>query len=71
MDDIKCLVDGDSVRGSAKCGLRNLGVGRLPLEVHGEDVETVVVGFKAIFPCLTDLTGYNGRQYKLGSELWD
>ena len=30
----------------------------MPLEVGEEDVETVVMGFKVIFPCLRGFNGY-------------
>jgi len=69
VDDVKRLHDGGSGRGNAKCKLRMLMVGYLPLEVRGEDIEILVVGFKAIFPCLLDLTDHNGRWYKLGSGI--
>jgi len=69
VDDMKHLHDGGSGRGNAKCKLRNLKVGYLPLEVRGEDIETLVVGFKVIFPCLTDFTQYNDHWYELRSKL--
>jgi len=71
VDDIKRLLDGGSGRDNTKCKLRRLMVGYLPLEVHGEDVETVVVGFKVIFPCLTDLTDYGGHWHEPRCKLRD
>ena len=69
VDDIKHLHDGGSGRGNAKCKLRDLDVGYLPLEVRGEDIETLVVGFKAIFPCLTGFGARNSSWSGLRSEL--
>jgi len=69
--DMQHLLDGDSGRGSAKCGLRKLVVGYLPLGVRGEDIGTLADGFKAIFPSLTDLTDYSGRWLELESRLCD
>ena len=69
--DIQRLIDGGYGRNSAKCELRRLVVGYIPLKVHGEDIETIVVGFKVIFPCLTDFTDFNGHWRELGSKLRD
>ena len=71
VDDIKHLLGGDSVCGNARCKLRNLAVGNLSLEVRGEDIETVVVGFKAIFPCLMDFKSPTARWFGLRSKLRD
>jgi len=59
--DIQHLLNGGHGRDNTKCELHNLRVGRLLLEVRGEDIETVVVGFKAIFPCLTNFADNEGH----------
>ena len=43
------LLDGGCGRDKAKCKLWYLTAGLLPLEVRGEDVETIQMSF---FPCL-------------------
>jgi len=70
-DDMQRLLDGDSGRDKVKCKLRNLTVEHLPLEVRAEDIGTVAIGFKDIFPCLADFAGYNGSWSELKSELAD
>jgi len=70
VDGMKHLLDRGSGRGSAKCKVRNLMVGYSPLEVREEDIETVVVVFKAIFPHLRDFTDRTGRWHKLKAEIW-
>ena len=69
--DIQRLLDGGSGDGNTKCGLPELVVGCLPLEVRGEDIETIVAGFKAIFPCLTNFVDDEGHWYELRSKLRD
>ena len=64
VSDMQRLLDGVAGRGKAKCKLRNLSVGFLPLEVGEEDVKNVTVGLKVIFPCLTDLEDFSGTWYK-------
>jgi len=59
--DMQRLLDGGSWRDKGKCGLRKLVVGFLPVEVGKEDTETVVEGFKVIFPCLDGITNYGGH----------
>ena len=67
--DMERLLDGNSGRDSAKCQLQKLGVGYSSPGVDGEDVETVVKGFKAIFPCLMGFTDHSGRWLELRSKL--
>lgn len=67
--DMQRMLDGDSWCDNAKCELQNFVVGYLPLEGGEMDVETMVVGFRAIFPCLTDITDYSGRWHELRTRL--
>lgn len=68
--DMRRLLDGGAGRDEAKCELRSLSVGHLPLEMPGEDMEIVARGFKAIFPYLTNFAGYNEHcWHKLMSKL--
>ena len=69
VSDMQRLLDGGAGRDKAKCKLRGLSVGYSPPRVGGEDLETVVMGFKAIFPHLRFLMDYNGHPYGLRSEL--
>jgi len=69
--DIQRLVDGGTGRDKAKCELRTLVVGLLPLEVGEEDTETVAKGLKVIFPRLTDISYNNSRWFEVGSRLGD
>ena len=56
--DLRRLLDGNSGRDKAKCKLQDLRIGHfLPLKARGEDIETVVKGFKLIFPSLADYRG--------------
>ena len=48
VSDMRRLLDGGAGREKAKCKLRGLVVGDLPLGVGGEDVEIVAVGLKVI-----------------------
>ena len=63
--DMQCLVNGGAGRDKAKCKLESLVVGKMPLEVRGEDNETVVMGFKVIFPCLTGILAHDIRWCEL------
>jgi len=63
--DVQRLFDGDSWRGKARCKLQNLTAGYLPVEVGGEDIETVVNGFRIIFPYLLYFSDYGRHWYKL------
>jgi hypothetical protein len=69
--DMQRLLDGGSGRDKAKCKVQKLFVGRLPFEVRREDIETVAMGFKVIFPCLMDIAGYSVCWYGLESKLRD
>lgn len=71
VEDIQRMLDGGSGRDKAKCKLKDLNVGCMPLEVREEDIETVAMGLKAIFPCLTSAlsAGYYGCWYQLGEKL--
>jgi len=71
VDDMKRLLHGGSGRGNAKCKLRNLAIGYMSLEVRGEDIETIVVGLKVVFPYLVDFKGFTVRWHRLGSKLRD
>ena len=62
------LLDGSSGRGKAKCQLSCLRVGYLPLKVCGEDIETVAMGFKVIFPWLRSCHG-RGQWLSVGAAL--
>ena len=67
--DMQRLFDGGAGHGKAKCKLWGLVVGDLPLEVGGEDVETVAMGFKVIFPCLTNFGCDDDSWRQLESKL--
>jgi len=67
--DIQRLVDGSHGRDKAKCELRYLRVGYLPLEAREEDIETVAMGLKAIFPRLVGCRG-RGRWLSVGVALY-
>ena len=69
--DIQRLVDGGTGRDKAKCELRSLMVGFLPLVVSEEDIETVAVGLKVIFPCLTNISYQESRWFEVESRLGD
>ena len=56
--DMQRLLDRNSERDEPKCKLGSLKVGFLPLhEVRREDIGTVAMGFKVIFPCLIFFKG--------------
>jgi len=67
--DMQRLLDIDAGRDKAKCKLKFLKSESLPFEVDGEDIETVVKGFRAIFPCLR--TAGNGSWYEVKYRLRD
>jgi len=46
------LLDGGAERDEARCKLRSLFVGSISLEAHEEDIQTITMGLKAIFPYL-------------------
>ena len=71
VSDIRRLLDGGAGRDKVKCRLWNLKVGQLPLEVGREDVETVAMGFKAIFPYLPGFDGGDGSWRQLEYRLAD
>jgi hypothetical protein len=60
VSDMRRLLDGDAGRDEAKCKLRKLCVGIMPLEVREEDIQAIARGFNVIFPYLTDIGGYYG-----------
>ncbi|KAF9650183.1 hypothetical protein BDM02DRAFT_3112402 [Thelephora ganbajun] len=68
---IQRLLGGGFGHDKVKCKLRNLAVGYLLLRVCGEDIETVAMGFKFIFPCLTDFADQSGLWYELGCRIRD
>jgi hypothetical protein len=53
--DMRRLLDGGA---EAKYKLQSKFVGTIPLEVQGEDIQTITTGLKVIFPYLRDLDGY-------------
>ena len=69
-EDVQHLLGTGSGHDKAKCELRNLTVGYIPLGVGEEGIELVVMGFKVIFPCLTDFTDYGGSWWELRRKLW-
>ena len=69
VSDVLRLLDGGVAHDKAKCKLRALSVGSLPLEALEEDSETIAMGFKAIFPCLKSLREGNARWRKVQSKL--
>ena len=44
-------------------------VGPVGLEVGGGDIETVAMGFKVIFPCLTGFEGHSDGWCQVESKL--
>lgn len=75
VSDMRRLLDDAAGRDKVKCKLPSLSVGGLLLGVRGEDIGTVALGFKAIFPYLTDFLTDPGADkdgwYKLKSKLRD
>jgi len=68
-DDIRRLLDGGAGRNQTKCKLHSFLVGDLSLKVRGEDIETIAMGFKAIFPCLMKIRDSSGYWQQLKSKL--
>jgi len=64
VDDMRRLLDRGTGSDTPKCKLSKLRTGCLPLELHEEDIETVAMGFKVIFPCLKSVF-YNSRWHVL------
>ena len=72
VSDMQRLLDGGAGRDRAKCKLWRLAVWYLPLEVGEEDIETVVMGFKAIFPRLKKINSRSRSDWDwLESKLVD
>ena len=71
VSDIQRLVDRGIGRDKAKCELRNLMVGFLPLVVSEEDTETVAMGLKVVFPRLMKMSCENERWCEVESKLGD
>jgi hypothetical protein len=70
VDDIRRLLGGRT-SDQPKCRVHELSVGDLPLEVGGEDIDTVAMGLKAIFPCLMDFPDSEGQWDEVKSKLED
>ena len=71
VSDMRRLLGDSTGRGEAKCRLRSLSVGLLGIDVCEEDTAAVAMGFKVIFPYLTNFTGHDDRWRKLESKLGD
>ena len=71
VSDMRRLLDGGAGRGKAKCKLQGLSVGYMPLEAREEDIETIAMGFTAIFPCLVGFLDVDGYWYEVGLKLGD
>lgn len=69
VSDVQYLLGGDAERNKAKCKLQSLSTGTTPLEVRGRDVQTVAMGLKVIFPCLTNLTGFGEGWQRARSQM--
>ena len=67
--DLQRLLNGAPGRDSAKCQVELFSAVYSPLKVGEGDIETVARGFKAIFPCLTRITGCNDGWDRLGRYL--
>ena len=70
VEDMQCLLSMSSGYDKAKCRLWDLVVGYILLGVGKEDIELIMMGFKVIFPCLTDFADYCGHWWKLRHKLW-
>ena len=70
-NDIQRLVNRGTGCDKARCELRSLTVGLLPLEVREEDIETVAMGLKVTFPCLMNISCHDGRWCEVNSRLGD
>ena len=72
VSDMQHLLEGGDGRDEAKPKLRRLVVGRMIPRMLGKDVETVALGFKAIFPCLKGFdnwrSGWNQLESKLANQ---
>ena len=68
--DMQCLLHVGSGRGKAKCKLQSLLAGHAPLPFRA-DIEVIAMGFKAIFPYLTEIEGFYDFWYKLNQKLGD
>lgn len=64
--DMQRLLDGGAERDKAKCKLWSYSAGFAPLQVQGQDIQTVEMGFKAIFPNLTTLRGFDRSWGEMG-----
>ena len=71
VSDMQDLLDGGAGCDRIKCKVRSLVVGWLPLRVSGKDTETVAMGFKTIFPCLTNFDCWGRDWLELNSKLGD
>ena len=60
--DMQRLLGQGFRRDRPRCGLCRLPVKDLPLKMRGEDIGTVAMGFKVIFPRLEGFSGY-GREW--------
>ena len=69
--DIQCLVDEGARHDKAKCELRSLAVYSLPHVVHKEDIGTVAMGLKIIFPRLVSISYGDSRWYEVRYGLDD
>jgi len=59
--DIRHMLDGDAGRDKAKCQLQRLSVGSLLLQARGEDIKSIAMGLKVIFPHLKNIAGCHSR----------
>lgn len=60
VSDMQRLIGGGVGDNKAKCKLRRLTVGYLPPKVHVNDMESIAMGFKVVFSCLTGFEDGNG-----------
>ena len=67
--DIQRLVDGGAQHDEAKCALWSLTVGSLQPVVREEDIETVAMGLKIIFPRLVNISYHKSRWYEVKHRL--
>jgi len=63
------LLDGGVGHDRAKCQLRSIFVGDIPLRLDSADLQTVAMGFSLIFPHMTQLVGSNGHWSELGRRM--
>jgi len=59
VSDMQRLLEGGAGLDEAKCKLQSLYVGLSPLDISKEDIETVAMGLRIIFPHITGLWGSN------------